>query len=72
MKTSKSPAGSYASLTVLKKQKEFFRSSEGFVRATLIGHGNPGPLSKIAQMALFNPCMKFEFYGGQMPSFEVL
>ena len=26
---------------------------------------------KIAKMALFNPCMKFEFFGGQMTSFEV-
>ena len=26
---------------------------------------------KIAKMALFNPCMKFEFWRGQMTSFEV-
>ena len=26
---------------------------------------------KIAKIALFNPCMKFDFLGGQMPSFEV-
>ena len=26
----------------------------------------------MAKMALFNPCMKFEILGGQMPSFEVL
>ena len=39
-------------------QKEFFRSSEGFVRAVLAGYGHPGPLWKIAKMALFNPCME--------------
>ena len=27
---------------------------------------------QIAKMALFNPCMKFEFFGGQMTSFEVV
>ena len=26
---------------------------------------------KIAKMALFNPCMEFKFFGGQMTSFEV-
>ena len=26
------------------KQKEFFRSSEGFLRTALTGHGHPGPL----------------------------
>ena len=25
-------------------QKEFFRSTEGFLRAALTGHGHPGPL----------------------------
>jgi hypothetical protein len=30
------------------------------------------PISgKIAKMALFNPCMKFETFLGQMTSFEV-
>ena len=38
-------------------QKEFFRSTEGFLRAALTGHGHPVPHWKIAKMALFNPCM---------------
>ena len=37
------------------KQKEFLRSSEGFLRAVLTGHGHPGPFLKIDKMALFNP-----------------
>jgi hypothetical protein len=53
-------------------QKEFFRSTEGFLRAALTGHGHPGPLLKIAKMALFNPFMKFEIFLGQMSSFDVL
>ena len=36
------------------------------------GHGRPNPFQKNAQMALFNPCMKFEIFLAQMPSFEVL
>ena len=53
-------------------QKEFFRSTEGFLRAALTGHGHPGPLWKIAKMALFDPCMEFENWLGQMTSFQVL
>ena len=45
------------------KQKEFFRSSEVFLRAALTEDGHPGPLWKIAKMALFNPCMEFENFG---------
>jgi hypothetical protein len=40
--------------------------------ASLTGHSHPGPFQKIAQMAHFNPCMKFEKNLGQIPSFEVL
>ena len=54
------------------KQKEFFNSCEGFLMATLIWHSHTGPLYKIVEMALFNPCMKSELLGGQMRSFEVL
>ena len=53
-------------------QKEFFRSSEGFLRAALTGHGHPGPHWKIAKMALFNPSMEFEKILGQMSAFNVL
>ena len=53
-------------------QKEFFRSTEGFLRAALTGHGHPGPLWKIAKMALFNPCMEFQIFLGQMSSFDAL
>ena len=53
-------------------QKEFFKSTEGFLRAALTGHGRPGPLWKIAKMALFNPCMEFENFLGQMSSFNAL
>ena len=48
-------------------QKEFLKSYEGFLRAALTVHGHPGPVRKIAKMALFDPCMEFE-----MTSFEVL
>jgi len=54
------------------KQKEFLNSCEGFLRAALTGHSHPSPFWKIAKMALFNPCMKFEKILGQMPLFEVL
>ena len=54
------------------KQKEFLKSHEGFLRAALIGHSQPGPYRKIAKMALFNPCMDFEFFLGQMTLFQVL
>ena len=53
-------------------QKEFFRSTEGFLRAALTGHGHSGPLWKIAKMALFNPSMEFEIFLGQMSSFDAL
>ena len=53
-------------------QKEFFKSTEGFLRAALTGHGHPGPLWKIAKMALFNPCMEFEKILGQMSFFNAL
>ena len=52
--------------------KEFFRSTEGFSRAALTGHGLPGPHWKIAKMALFNPCMEFQIFLGQMSSFDAL
>ena len=54
------------------KQKEFLKSCEGFLRAALPGHGHPGPFWKIAKMALFDPCMEFGNFLGQMTSFEVL
>ena len=38
----------------------------------LTGHGYPGPFKEITKMALFNPCMKFEIFLGQMTLFEVL
>ena len=40
--------------------------------AALTVHGHPGPVRKIAKMALFDPCMEFEIFLGQMTSFEVL
>ena len=51
-------------------QKEFLKSCEGFLRAALKGHGHLGPFWKIAKMALFDLCMEFEFFLGQMTSFE--
>jgi len=48
------------------------KTGEGFLRAALTVHGHPGPVWKIAKMALFDPCMEFEFFLGQMTSFEVL
>jgi len=54
------------------KQKEFLQSREGFLRAALIGHSQPDPYRKIAQMALFNPSMDFDFLGGQVTLFQVL
>ena len=53
-------------------QKEFMKSCEGFLRAALTGHGHPGPLWKIAKMALFNPCMELKKILGQMSSFDAL
>ena len=53
-------------------QKEFLKSCEGFLRAALTVHGHPGPVWKIAKMALFDPCMEFEKFLGQMTLFEVL
>ena len=52
--------------------KESFSSCEGLLMAALTGHGHPGPFQKIAKMALFNFCMKFEKFLGQTPLFEVL
>ena len=53
------------------KWKEFFYSCEGFLMATITGHGHPIPLWKYAKMARVNPCMKFGIFWDQMPSFEV-
>ena len=53
-------------------KKIFFKSCEGFLRAALTVHGHPSPVWKIAKMALFDPCMEFENFWGQMTSFEVL
>ena len=53
-------------------QKEFLKSCEGFLRAALTVPGHPGPVWKIAKMALFDLCMEFENFLGQMTSFEVL
>ena len=53
-------------------QKEFLKSYEGFLRAALTVHGHPGPVWKIAKMALFDPCLEFEIFLDQMTSFEVL
>ena len=53
-------------------QKEFLKSCEGFLRAALSGHGHPGPSWKIAKMALFNPCMEFEIFLGQVTSFDFI
>ena len=42
------------------------------VRAALTGHGQSSQSDnfwKIAKMALFNPCMKFDFFS-QMTSFD--
>ena len=36
------------------------------------GHGHSGPFKKIAEITLFNACMKFDIFLGQMLSFEVL
>ena len=53
-------------------QKEFLKSTEGFLRAALTVQGHPGPVWKIAKLALFDPCMEFENFLGQMTLFEVL
>jgi hypothetical protein len=53
-------------------QKEFLKSCEGFLRAALTVHGHPGPVWKIAKMALFDLAMDFDIFFGQMTSFEVL
>ena len=45
-------------------QKEFFRSNKRFLRVVLTGHRLPGPLWKIAKMALLNPCMELEIFWG--------
>ena len=51
---------------------EFLKSCEGFLRAALMVHGHPGPVWKIAKMALFDLCMDFEIFLGLMTSFEVV
>ena len=51
-------------------QKEFFKSCEGFLRAALTVHGHPGPVQKIAKMALFDLCMELEKTLGQITSFD--
>ena len=53
-------------------QNDFLKSCEGLLRAALTVQGHPGPVWKIAKMALFDPCMEFEIFLGQMTSFEVL
>ena len=45
-------------------QKYILKSCEGFLRAALTVHSHPGPVLKIAKMALFDPCMEFEFFFG--------
>ena len=48
-------------------QKEFLKSYEGFLMPaltlTLTEHGHPSLVRKIAKMAIFDPCMEFEFFG---------
>ena len=51
-------------ITRYNRQKWFLKSREGFLKDALIGHSQPGPYRKIAKMALFNPCMDFEFFWG--------
>ena len=46
------------------------RSVGKFLRAALTVHGHPGPIWKIAKMALFDPCMEFEIFLCQMTSYE--
>ena len=46
--------------------KEKKKSCGRFWRPALTGHGQSSQLAdfwKIAKMALFNPCMEFEFFG---------
>ena len=50
-------------------QKEVLKSCEGFLKAALTVHGHPGPLQKIAKMALFDLCMELVILG-QMTSFK--
>ena len=51
------------------KQKDFLNFCERFLMAST---NRARPSFPTCQMALFNPCTKFKFLGGQMPSFEVL
>ena len=46
------------------KEKEFLKSTEGFLRVALTVPGHHGPVWKIARMALFDPCMEFENFLG--------
>ena len=48
------------------------KSCEGFLWAALAVPGHPGPVCKIAKMALSDPCMEFEFFLGQITSFDLL
>ena len=52
--------------------KKNFWNCEGFLRVALTVHGHPGPVWKIARMALFDPCIEFENFLNQITSFEVL
>ena len=56
-------------IKLCKRKKSF----EPFWRAALTEHGHSSQSAdiwKIAKMALFNPCMKFDFFS-QINSFEV-
>ena len=52
-----------------KREKE---SCEPFWWAALTGHGQSADFWKIAKMVLFDPCMKFEIFVGQMTSYEMI
>ena len=41
------------------------------MRAAPSGHGHPGPYRKIAKMALFDPCMEFDFIQSQMEEIPI-
>ena len=43
-------------------QKYFLKSREGFLRAAVTVHGHPGPVWKIAKMALFYPFMDYKLF----------
>ena len=52
--------------------KEFLKSCEGFLRATLTVHVHPRSVCKIAKIALFNPCKYFEILFRHTNSFEFI